>query len=450
MTAKARAAVAGIVGVLLVAVLASALGLPRDDFIQLVVIAGGAALVTGMLGGLALQLLRGRSFTAQVVVVALTSTSAVTAGALAGGNAMFFDAHDLQVLSVVVAVGAVVSVIAALLLGERVGAASRSLGEVARRLGDLDGRPVVVDQPMPENLIAEFRRLADRLEQTRCELEASRERERATDHARRELVSWVSHDLRTPLAGIRAITELLEDDILEDPEEVRAYYATLRRESDKLSALVGDLFEVSRIEAGALRIEYATINLEDLVADTVAGAIPVAERRGVRLYGRVADPDATISGGMAEISRVLRNLVSNAIRESVEGGAVLVEAGLVDSAAGRRGYLSVQDTCGGIPDDVIDRVFQASYRGESARTPRSDGGGGLGLAIARGFVHAHGGSIEVVNVEAGCRFTATLPVSAPQDGPHTAASAQPGRPVMTMRQDLPPLPAASGRGATPG
>lgn len=452
VTARTRAVVAGVTGILLVAVLASLLGLPREDFAILVAIAGGAALVTGVLGALALQLLRGRSFTAQVVVVALTSTSAVTAGALAGGNAMFFDAHDLQVLSVVVAVGAVISVVAALLLGERVGAASRSLGDLARRLGDLEGgRPVEVDQAMPENLIAEFRRLADRLEETRCELEASREREQATDRARRELVSWVSHDLRTPLAGIRAITELLEDDIVEDPVEIRAYYATLQREADKLSALVGDLFEVSRIEAGALRIDYTHVNLEDLVADTVAGAIPVAERRGIRLYGRVVDRDAAIMGGLPEISRVLRNLVSNAIRESTEGGAVLVEAGIIDADNGTaaRGYLAVQDTCGGIPDDVIERVFEASYRGESARTPRSDGGGGLGLAIARGFVQAHGGTVEVRNVEGGCRFTVLLPVEAPdaRQAPPPAARVRsplpahpPDDPVMTVLEELPPLP----------
>ncbi|HUG85642.1 MAG TPA: HAMP domain-containing sensor histidine kinase [Euzebya sp.] len=421
MTSRRSAAIAGLVGTALVAAVASVLGLPREDLVQLVVIAGGAALITGLLGAAALQLLRGRSFTAQVVVVALTSTSAVTAGALAGGNAMFFDAHDLQVLFVVVAVGAVVSVIAALLLGERVGAASRSLGEVARRLGDPDGRnSPAEDSPivggMPENLIAEFRRLADQLEQTRCELDASRDRERATDKARRELVSWVSHDLRTPLAGIRAITELLEDDIVEDQDEIRGYYTTLRRESDKLAALVQDLFEVSRIEAGALRIDYTEINLEDLVADTLAGAIPVAEQRGVRLYAKVADPAATILGGLPEVSRVLRNLVSNAIRESADGGAVLVEAGLATTPAGRCGFLAVQDTCGGIPTDVIDRVFEASYRGESARTPRSDGGGGLGLAIARGFVQAHGGTISVGNVADGCRFHVTLPVGPPPRG----------------------------------
>ena len=408
-----RAAIAGVVGLLGVITLAVFLGLPREDLITLIAIAGSAALVTGLLGAAALRLLRGRSFTAQVVVVALTSTSAVTAGALAGSSAMFFTSHDLQVLAVVVAVGAVVSIIAALLLGERVGAASRSLGEVARRLGDLDAdTEPAADVAMPENLIAEFKRVGEQLETTRRELEESRARERATDRARRELVSWVSHDLRTPLAGMRAITELLEDGIVEDPEEIQGYYATMRRECDKLAALVGDLFEVSKIEAGALTIDRSNINLADLVADTLAAAIPVAEKRGITVAGRVEDPAAQVNAGLPELTRVLRNLVTNAVRESPEGGEVLVESGIAIGRDGRHAYLAVQDTCGGIPTAVMERVFDASYRAESARTPRNDGGAGLGLAIARGFVEAHGGTITVGNVDGGCRFYVAIPLDA--------------------------------------
>ncbi len=452
MTSQRNAALAGLIGLIAVTLLAFLIGLPREDLVQLVGIAGGAALVTGLLGAVALRLLRGRSFTAQVIVVALTSTSAVTAGALAGGNAMFFDAHDLQVLGVVVAVGAVVSVIAALLLGQRVGAASRSLSEVARRMGDPDGW-IEEDPhaPMPENVFAEFARLARQLERTRGELEESRARERATDLARRELVSWVSHDLRTPLSGIRAITELLEDDILDDPAEIKAYYGTLRRESDKLAALVQDLFEVSRISSGAIRIEHVPVDLVDLVEDTVAGAAPVAEQRGITITTAVQE-GTVVAAGLPELSRVLRNLVSNAVRESIDGGRVLVEGGPSTATDGRATVeLSVQDTCGGIPEDVIGRVFEASYRGEQARTPRADGGAGLGLAIARGFVHAHGGAITVANVPGGCRFVVALPQAPPDRGDvpevpdHTPLAADPDV------ADVPAAEALSGRaGPHPG
>jgi signal transduction histidine kinase len=412
---RTLAGVAALVGLLLVVGVAAAVGLPRQDLALVVGIAGGAALVTGALGAAALRLLRGRSFTAQVVVVALTSTSAVTAGALAGGNAMFFDAHDLQVLAVVVVVGAVVSVVAALLLGSRVGAASRSLGEVARRLADVDGvggLPREDDEEMPEALISEFARLAEQLERTRRELEESRGRERAVEQARRDLVTWVSHDLRTPLSGIRAITELLEDGIVEDPAEVRGYLTTLRRESDALAALVQDLFEVSRIEAGAIAIDAVPVDLAELVDAVVAAAAPVGARRGIEVAARVEQAPAVVEAGAAELERVLRNLVANAVRESADGGRVLVEAGL----RGGEGWLAVTDTCGGIPPDVIGRVFEAAYRGEAARTRRADGGGGLGLAIARGLVQAHGGAIEVGNVEGGCRFTVTVPAGGAPPG----------------------------------
>ena len=376
-------------------------------------------------------------------MVALTSTSAVTAGALAGSSAMFFTSHDLQVLAVVVAVGAVVSIIAALLLGERVGAASRSLGEVARRLGDLDAdSEPAADVAMPENLIAEFKRVGEQLETTRRELEESRARERATDRARRELVSWVSHDLRTPLAGMRAITELLEDGIVEDPEEIQGYYATMRRECDKLAALVGDLFEVSKIEAGALSIDRSDINLADLVADTLAAAIPVAEKRGITVAGRVEDPAAQVNAGLPELTRVLRNLVTNAVRESPElccgFGEVLVESGVATGRDGRHAYLAVQDTCGGIPTAVMERVFDASYRAESARTPRNDGGAGLGLAIARGFVEAHNGTITVGNVDGGCRFYVAIPLDA-VDGTVTESRPQP-LPATEHDADVPAVP----------
>ena len=441
MTVRSSATGAGLLGLAIVVGIAAAMGKPARDTIELITIAGGAALVTGLLGGLALHLLRGRSFTAQVVVVALTSTAAVTAGSLAAGNAMFLEVRDLQTLAVVVPVGAVVAVVAAMLLGQRVGAASRSLGEVARRLGDLDTDTSLLEEAdgeMPEALIREFQGLADQLATTRSELEESRARERATDHARRELVSWVSHDLRTPLAGIRAITELLEDDIVDDPEEVRGYYATLRREADKLSALVGDLFEVSKIEAGALKLEHTEVNLSDLVSDTLAAAIPVAEQRGIRVYGRTEDPTAAVEASLPEVSRVLRNLVSNAVRESDDGGAVLVEAGLRTDDGREWGYLSVQDTCGGIPEEVIDRVFEASYRGESARTPRTDGGAGLGLAIARGFVEAHGGDIQVANVPDGCRFLVRLPVRQPVDEAVEAGSRAGQGPVSPPAAGGPP------------
>jgi signal transduction histidine kinase len=387
-----------VVGLVVVAVCIALVELPVQDSLAITAIAGFAALSSGLAGGGVLRLLRGRSFFAQVSVVALTSVVAVAAGALAVGDAMFISVHDLKALAVVVLVAGFVGMLAALALACRVDRASRSLGEAARRIGD----PAAPRAEPPS--ILEFRRLAAELEETGTRLEEARARELATEAARRELVSWVSHDLRTPLAGIRAITEALEDGVVEDPETVRRYLATLRIEADRLAGLVNDLFDLSRIHAGALRLALERVSLGDLVSDALAAAAPLASAKGVRLEGRM-DGAPEVDASPPELARVLRNLLDNAIRETPAGGAISVEAGSDDSHV----FIAVSDSCGGIPNDDLPRVFEPAFRGEVARTPTGAGGAGLGLAIARGLVEAHSGQLSVVNTGNGCRFVVMLP-----------------------------------------
>lgn len=411
---RAGAAAVAAIGLAAVAALAWALGLPTRDVAVLVGIAGGSALAVGLVGAGVLQLLRGRSFASQAIVVALTSTVAVAAGALAAGRAMFISTHDLSALAVVVAVAAVVGVCSALLLGHRVGSASASLDRAARRIAAAGDAGTAAPAG---RTILELDRLARQLDETAAELAASRERERAVEQARRDLVSWVSHDLRTPLAGIRAIAEALEDGIVDDAETIARYYRTLRTETDRLAALVDDLFELSTIGAGAVTLDYDAVPLGELVSEVVAAAAPLAQRGGIRLEG-VVDPHATIEASPPEIARVLRNLVGNAVRETPHGGTVRVEG----QVAGAHAYLAVEDTCGGISPDVLPRVFEAGYRGQHARTPTGErGGAGLGLAIAKGLVSAHGGAIGVRNTARGCRFEVRLPVRRPT--PWTGAEA---------------------------
>ncbi len=387
-----------IVGVAAVAGCIALVDLPVADSLAIAAIAGLAALAAGLAGGGALRLLRRRSFFAQVSVVALTSIAAVAAGALAVGNAMFINAHDLNALAVVMVVAGFVGVLAALALAHRVDEASRSLGEVARRIGD----PAAPRGELPS--ILEFRRLAAELEETGARLEQARAREQAIEAARRELVAWVSHDLRTPLAGIRAMTEALEDGIVDDPETVRRYLSTLRVEADRLAGLVNDLFELSRIHAGALRLALERVSLTDLVSDALAAAGPVASAKGIRLEGRM-DGAPELEASPPELARVLRNLLDNAIRETPPGGEISVEAGSDNGQV----FITVSDSCGGIPEQDLPRVFDPAFRGETARTPTGDGGTGLGLAIARGLVEAHAGELSVANTEKGCRFVVTLP-----------------------------------------
>jgi signal transduction histidine kinase len=230
-------------------------------------------------------------------------------------------------------------------------------------------------------------------------------REEALDASRRELVAWVSHDLRTPLAGIRAMIEALEDGLVDEPETVARYYSTLRREADRLAELVDDLFELSRAQAGVLRLEPAPVSLGDIVSDALAAASPVAASKGVRLEGRLDGPPPELEVSASEVLRALRNILENAIRHTPSDGAVTVEAGRDGDGA----YVSVVDTGGGIPEPDLPRVFDVAFRGDAARTP-GYAGAGLGLAIARQFVEAHRGDITVRNENGGCRFTVHLPL----------------------------------------
>jgi signal transduction histidine kinase len=176
---------------------------------------------------------------------------------------------------------------------------------------------------------------------------------------------------------------------------------------ERLGALVDDLFELSRAQSGVLRLECERVSLDELVADAIAGVRPVAEAKGVLVEGRLPSRGLALQGSPSELVRVLRNILANAVRHTPADGSVVVEA----TVEGADALVSVADTGGGIPEDQLDRVFDAGFRGDPARTPGTGGGAGLGLAIARALVTAHDGDITVANVDGGARFVVRLPVN---------------------------------------
>ena len=405
----APAAAVAAAGLVLAAAVAAVVGAPASDAAQLVMLAVGGAAVAGGAGTALLHSLRHRSTRAQAVVVALTSVVAVGVGATAAAGAMFLSTHDYGALLVILVSAGTVGLITAMVLGDRLVAASRSLGDVVQRIGDGDGATSPpASAPAVPAAPGELAVLGRQLEDMSARLEEARGRERALDASRRELVAWVSHDLCTPLAGIRAMVEALEDGVVTDALTVDRYHRTMRLEVDRLAGLVDDLFELSRIQAGALELNLEWASLSDLVSDALAGASPVADAKGVLLAGSLdgAVPDLELA--IPDVLRVLRNLLDNAIRHTPPEGEVRLDAGIV----GDHAVVSVHDSCGGIPPADLDRVFDLAFRGDAARTPEHDGGAGLGLAIARGIVEAHRGDIEVDNLGAGCRFTVRLPLPA--------------------------------------
>jgi signal transduction histidine kinase len=369
------------------------------DQIDIVLIAAGWAAAAGVVGLLVGYRTRRWSFRWAITLVAMVAVVAVVAGVIGTANAMFLSDHDFGVVLLVCLVAGVVAVVFALVVGAAVVRWSQALQESARRFGE-SGEYVE-----PGGGPAELTELSAELARTSERLRESRESEQRIEESRRQLVAWVSHDLRSPLAGLRAMTESLEDGLADDPAR---YYQQMRSEVDRMVRMVDDLFELSRIHAGVLQLSLESVALEDVVSEAIAGADPVARAARVHLGGSV-DQGLMVRADPAGLSRVVANLVMNAIRHTPADGVVSITGRVVDGGV----ELSVADGCGGIPEDDLPRVFDVAWRGGHARTPevnQSHGtGAGLGLAIVKGIVEAHDGMVKVVNVSPGCRFLVRLP-----------------------------------------
>lgn len=369
------------------------------DQVAIGLIAIGWAGAMGALGLALAYLTRRRSLRWSSALVAIVAVAAVVAGVIGTANAMFLSAHDFGVVLLICLVAGVVAIGVAAAVASLVLRSSRRLTRGAREFGETGEYEDTVDGP------AEFQELSAELSRASSRLSESRQRERRLETSRRELVAWVSHDLRSPLAGLRAMTEALEDGMVDDPNR---YHAQMRAEVDRMVRMVDDLFELSRIHAGVLQLSLQRVSLADVVSEAIAGADPVARTVGVRLGGSVAQ-DVIVHADPAGLSRVVANLVTNAIRHTPADGIVSITGRQLEDAI----ELSVSDGCGGIPDSDLPRVFDLAWRGSAARTPSTGDlngtGAGLGLAIVKGIVEAHHGDVQVHNEPPGCRFLVTLP-----------------------------------------
>jgi len=385
-----------------------------NSYLEMAGYAAAGAGAAGLLGWPVIVLLRRRSLALSLFTVAFVTALSLSASTIAVARAMLLARHDYAVVTIVLAMGCLVSLAVAALLSRQVVTGSRALTRAARTVGSDDGFTAPA-----EPLSSELSALSAELAATSARLAQSRQRERALEASRRELIAWMSHDLRTPLAGLRAMAEALEDGVVEDPSR---YHSRIRTEVDRLTGMVDDLFELSRIQAGALTLTMSRVSVYDLVGDAIAGAHPLARERGVHLVGDQVAP-APVEVDSREITRVLGNLLINAIRSTPADGTVAVAARHQDQEV----VVSVTDGCGGIDEQDLGRVFETGWRSGSARTPRSvaatapagavqhhgDTGAGLGLAIVRGIVEAHAGRASVRNVHGGCCFEIALPAAAP-------------------------------------
>jgi signal transduction histidine kinase len=223
---------------------------------------------------------------------------------------------------------------------------------------------------------------------------------REIEEARRQLVAAASHDLRTPLASLRLLVESIDDGVATGETRDR-YLKEIRTHVGVLSDLIDDLFELSRIEAGDISWTMRQVELHDLIGDTVAAMRAPADERGVSIAADLPPGELVASANAEKVQRVLFNLIQNAIRHTPADGSVTVRA----SASGGNVEVEVADNGEGVPAGDGERVFEAFYRGDAAR---GEDGAGLGLAISRAIVEAHGGKIWLEDGMPGTRVHFTL------------------------------------------
>ncbi|WP_353815181.1 sensor histidine kinase [Agromyces sp. SYSU T00266] len=371
------------------------------DLLLVVAVSAAIAAAVGFIAWLLLRRFAWAPIVVHLVTVVVAAVASVVGGVLVATQAMYLSDHDAQIALAIAVTSGVVAILTASILGAEIARAARVLRSAAEDLGR--GIPVE-SRPLP---IGEFRAVLDELAASDARIRAAREEVERQEQARRELVTRVAHDLRVPLAGIRAQAEALQDGLAPDPDR---YLARIASQVDRLDALVADLFAVSQIDAGTLHLRTDRLSLADVASDAVAELRGLADGAGVRL-DLVVSPDAspTVEGDALQLGRAVANLLANALQHTPAGGRVEVTI----DGVGDEVRLAVADSGPGFVDGDLAHAFEAGWRGSSARSPhRLDvtGGAGLGLAIVRGIARAHGGDASASNApEGGAVLAVTLP-----------------------------------------
>jgi len=344
---------------------------------------------------------RAGSLSRQLALTVAIAVAPVLVGLLVVGLLMIVSGHDASLVGAIVLAAGILAGVAAKLVA---GAILRDVeairdGLMAVGRGERDIRIETSARDELAELASAANAMISRL---RAE-EAARDQ---SDAARRDLVAAVSHDLRTPITSLRLLAQAVEDDIV-DEDTRGGYLARMRTHIDALSALIDDLFELSRLEAGDIRWSLERVPLGELVGETVEAMRVQAEAKGVAVVANIPDALALAQANPEKLQRVLFNLIQNAIRHTPADGSVVVRAEPVADQI----EVEVADTGDGIAPEERDRVFTAFYRG-GADSARTSSGAGLGLAVSRAIVEAHGGRIWLADATVGTRVRFSLPAAA--------------------------------------
>lgn len=348
----------------------------------------GTLAATGILGLAAAWLVQrwtsAFGFAARVLIFTGLGIGVFIANMAIAASMMFISTHDLRLLLVLCGYALAAASIPALAMGRSLGQRLGKVEQSAQRIaeGDFAVRVNLHGNDDIARLAHAFDTMAARLE----EADANRA---SLERSRRDLFAAISHDLRTPLSSIRVMVEALTDRVVTDPATTDRYLGMMTGDIERLSLLIDDLFELARIDSGALQLRLQETEIGGVVENAVAGVVPIAEKARVAVScGPTAA--ATLLADPERLTRVLGNLLQNAIRHTPADGSVVVTT----SATGSEVVVSVADTGNGIPPGDVSRVFERFYRAEKSRS-RTGGGSGLGLSIAKSIVEAHGGRIWI-------------------------------------------------------
>ncbi|MFJ3959173.1 sensor histidine kinase [Arthrobacter sp. NPDC090010] len=369
------------------------------DFLQIVLTTLVITLFVAALEALLIRFSRRASVASRGLIVTAGALASVVLSVLVISTEMYLSGHDTLILLWVVCASAVLSLLASWLVGR--GLAS-SLGGLRRRAGEL-GTGTEPHEPGPAERDAprEIREVSEQLADASRRLTAARTELRELEETRSLFFAWVTHDLRTPITGIRALAEALDEGTAVDRAD---YQRQILNQADRVSRLVDDLFELSKLQTGTFRLHYEEVDLADVVSDAVADLMPAAAARSVMVSG--ADVSAVVARvDPHAVGRAVSNLLANAIRFAPQGSSVTVTVSTDDGALAR---LSVRDRGPGVAVADLGRMFDAGWRDLSAEG--AGPGAGLGLAIAKGIAEAHGGQVEAQLSEPGLEVSLRLPV----------------------------------------
>jgi len=372
---------------------------------DLLLVIGLSAAIAATVGAAAWVVLRSIArapIVVHLITVVVAAVAAVVAGVLVAAQAMYLSEHDASVTIAITVTSGTVAVITASILGSLISRSARALRAAAEDLGH--DVPVQA-RPLP---VKEFRDVLDQLAASDTRLRAARDAIMRQEGARNDLVTRIAHDLRVPLAGIRAQAEALQDGLAPEPDR---YLAQITAQVDRVDALVSDLFAVSQIDAGTLAPRLERVSVADIASDAAADLRTLADAAGIRLDVAAAD-GGLVDADAGQLTRAIANLLANALQHVSPGGHVLVTV----RTDGDRVRVGVEDDGPGFAPGEAMHAFEAGWRGSAARSPhRLDltGGAGLGLAIARGIARAHGGDATAANrPQGGARVEIQLPATA--------------------------------------